>query len=94
MFKRPSVFFPLRSQHDEFAGSMPVAEQEFIFIRLCVLREVGQIKLEGNVKCLDWSGSESVALEKYGPHHLCSPLVISVPGQRADHGQSAVPLRL
>lgn len=27
-------------QHDQFADSMPVAEQEFIFIRLCVLREV------------------------------------------------------
>lgn len=27
-------------QHDEFADSMPVSEQEFIFIRLCVLREV------------------------------------------------------
>ncbi|XP_053737579.1 5'-3' exoribonuclease 2 [Synchiropus splendidus] len=28
-----------RGEHDEFAGSMPVCEQEFIFIRLCVLRE-------------------------------------------------------
>lgn len=27
-------------QHDQFADSMPVSEQEFIFIRLCVLREV------------------------------------------------------
>ncbi|KAM6906357.1 5'-3' exoribonuclease 2 isoform 3-T3 [Lycodopsis pacificus] len=28
-----------QGQHDEFADSMPVSEQEFIFIRLCVLRE-------------------------------------------------------
>uniref|UniRef100_A0A3Q2PH36 5'-3' exoribonuclease 2 n=1 Tax=Fundulus heteroclitus TaxID=8078 RepID=A0A3Q2PH36_FUNHE len=28
-----------QGQHDEFADAMPVAEQEFIFIRLCVLRE-------------------------------------------------------
>uniref|UniRef100_A0A665UM22 5'-3' exoribonuclease n=1 Tax=Echeneis naucrates TaxID=173247 RepID=A0A665UM22_ECHNA len=28
-----------QGQHDEFADTMPVAEQEFIFIRLCVLRE-------------------------------------------------------
>uniref|UniRef100_A0A671X0P3 5'-3' exoribonuclease n=1 Tax=Sparus aurata TaxID=8175 RepID=A0A671X0P3_SPAAU len=28
-----------QGEHDEFAGSMPVSEQEFIFIRLCVLRE-------------------------------------------------------
>ncbi|XP_019727107.1 5'-3' exoribonuclease 2 isoform X1 [Hippocampus comes] len=28
-----------RGQHDEFADAMPVSEQEFIFIRLCVLRE-------------------------------------------------------
>ncbi|XP_057679202.1 5'-3' exoribonuclease 2 [Corythoichthys intestinalis] len=28
-----------RGQHDEFADSLPVSEQEFIFIRLCVLRE-------------------------------------------------------
>ncbi|CAG01470.1 unnamed protein product, partial [Tetraodon nigroviridis] len=28
-----------KGEHDEFADSMPVAEQEFIFIRLCVLRE-------------------------------------------------------
>uniref|UniRef100_A0AAY5K7R1 5'-3' exoribonuclease n=1 Tax=Esox lucius TaxID=8010 RepID=A0AAY5K7R1_ESOLU len=27
------------SMHDEFADSMPASEQEFIFIRLCVLRE-------------------------------------------------------
>ncbi|XP_069033572.1 5'-3' exoribonuclease 2 isoform X2 [Embiotoca jacksoni] len=28
-----------QGQHDEFADTMPAAEQEFIFIRLCVLRE-------------------------------------------------------
>uniref|UniRef100_A0A674MJY2 5'-3' exoribonuclease n=1 Tax=Takifugu rubripes TaxID=31033 RepID=A0A674MJY2_TAKRU len=28
-----------QGEHDEFADSMPVSEQEFIFIRLCVLRE-------------------------------------------------------
>uniref|UniRef100_A0A669EC62 5'-3' exoribonuclease n=1 Tax=Oreochromis niloticus TaxID=8128 RepID=A0A669EC62_ORENI len=28
-----------QGQHDEFANTMPAAEQEFIFIRLCVLRE-------------------------------------------------------
>ncbi|XP_040920788.1 5'-3' exoribonuclease 2 [Toxotes jaculatrix] len=28
-----------QGEHDEFADTMPVAEQEFIFIRLCVLRE-------------------------------------------------------
>ncbi|XP_016519821.1 5'-3' exoribonuclease 2 isoform X2 [Poecilia formosa] len=28
-----------QGEHDEFAGAMPAAEQEFIFIRLCVLRE-------------------------------------------------------
>ncbi|XP_034017832.1 5'-3' exoribonuclease 2 [Thalassophryne amazonica] len=28
-----------QGEHDEFADMMPVAEQEFIFIRLCVLRE-------------------------------------------------------
>ncbi|XP_077366688.1 5'-3' exoribonuclease 2 [Festucalex cinctus] len=28
-----------QGQHDEFADTMPLAEQEFIFIRLCVLRE-------------------------------------------------------
>uniref|UniRef100_A0A8C7Z5E7 5'-3' exoribonuclease n=1 Tax=Oryzias sinensis TaxID=183150 RepID=A0A8C7Z5E7_9TELE len=28
-----------QGQHDEFADTMPVSEQEFIFIRLCVLRE-------------------------------------------------------
>uniref|UniRef100_A0A8C2Z949 5'-3' exoribonuclease n=1 Tax=Cyclopterus lumpus TaxID=8103 RepID=A0A8C2Z949_CYCLU len=28
-----------KGEHDEFADSMPVSEQEFIFIRLCVLRE-------------------------------------------------------
>uniref|UniRef100_A0A3B4UHB3 5'-3' exoribonuclease n=1 Tax=Seriola dumerili TaxID=41447 RepID=A0A3B4UHB3_SERDU len=28
-----------QGQHDEFADSVPVSEQEFIFIRLCVLRE-------------------------------------------------------
>ncbi|TKS75349.1 5'-3' exoribonuclease 2 [Collichthys lucidus] len=28
-----------QGQHDEFADSMPASEQEFIFIRLCVLRE-------------------------------------------------------
>ncbi|XP_049613705.1 5'-3' exoribonuclease 2 [Syngnathus scovelli] len=28
-----------QGQHDEFANTMPVCEQEFIFIRLCVLRE-------------------------------------------------------
>ncbi|XP_061610280.1 5'-3' exoribonuclease 2 isoform X2 [Phyllopteryx taeniolatus] len=28
-----------QGQHDEFAGTMPVSEQEFIFIRLSVLRE-------------------------------------------------------
>ncbi|KAL3052088.1 hypothetical protein OYC64_004777 [Pagothenia borchgrevinki] len=28
-----------QGEHDEFAGSMPGSEQEFIFIRLCVLRE-------------------------------------------------------
>lgn len=28
-----------QGQHDEFADTVPVAEQEFIFIRLCVLRE-------------------------------------------------------
>ncbi|XP_077409346.1 5'-3' exoribonuclease 2 isoform X2 [Vanacampus margaritifer] len=28
-----------QGQHDEFADTMPVAEQEFIYIRLCVLRE-------------------------------------------------------
>uniref|UniRef100_A0AAX7U6M9 5'-3' exoribonuclease n=1 Tax=Astatotilapia calliptera TaxID=8154 RepID=A0AAX7U6M9_ASTCA len=28
-----------QGQHDEFANTMPSAEQEFIFIRLCVLRE-------------------------------------------------------
>ncbi|XP_075872017.1 5'-3' exoribonuclease 2 isoform X2 [Nelusetta ayraudi] len=28
-----------QGEHDQFADSMPVAEQEFIFIRLCVLRE-------------------------------------------------------
>ncbi|XP_068454828.1 5'-3' exoribonuclease 2 isoform X2 [Clinocottus analis] len=28
-----------KGEHDEFAGSMPASEQEFIFIRLCVLRE-------------------------------------------------------
>lgn len=27
-------------QHDQFADTLPVSEQEFIFIRLCVLREV------------------------------------------------------
>lgn len=31
---------PLWFQHDQFADTMPVSEQEFIFIRLCVLREV------------------------------------------------------
>ena len=39
--------FPL-FQHDEFAGSMPGSEQEFIFIRLCVLREVRLYLLLGN----------------------------------------------
>uniref|UniRef100_A0A673B4R9 5'-3' exoribonuclease n=1 Tax=Sphaeramia orbicularis TaxID=375764 RepID=A0A673B4R9_9TELE len=28
-----------KGEHDEFAETMPVSEQEFIFIRLCVLRE-------------------------------------------------------
>ncbi|KAM9839946.1 5'-3' exoribonuclease 2 [Aulostomus maculatus] len=28
-----------QGEHDEFASSVPVSEQEFIFIRLCVLRE-------------------------------------------------------
>uniref|UniRef100_A0A667YQ69 5'-3' exoribonuclease n=1 Tax=Myripristis murdjan TaxID=586833 RepID=A0A667YQ69_9TELE len=28
-----------QGEHDQFADTMPVAEQEFIFIRLCVLRE-------------------------------------------------------
>uniref|UniRef100_A0A8D3D5J7 5'-3' exoribonuclease n=1 Tax=Scophthalmus maximus TaxID=52904 RepID=A0A8D3D5J7_SCOMX len=28
-----------QGQHDEFADTMPTSEQEFIFIRLCVLRE-------------------------------------------------------
>ncbi|XP_029318643.1 5'-3' exoribonuclease 2 isoform X3 [Cottoperca gobio] len=28
-----------QGEHDEFADSMPASEQEFIFIRLCVLRE-------------------------------------------------------
>ncbi|KAL0967284.1 hypothetical protein UPYG_G00250290 [Umbra pygmaea] len=28
-----------KGEHDEFADSMPASEQEFIFIRLCVLRE-------------------------------------------------------
>ncbi|CAN9507338.1 unnamed protein product [Ophioblennius macclurei] len=28
-----------KGEHDEFADSMPTSEQEFIFIRLCVLRE-------------------------------------------------------
>ncbi|XP_078130514.1 5'-3' exoribonuclease 2 isoform X2 [Sander vitreus] len=28
-----------QGEHDEFADTMPVSEQEFIFIRLCVLRE-------------------------------------------------------
>ncbi|XP_073348976.1 5'-3' exoribonuclease 2 [Pagrus major] len=28
-----------QGEHDQFADSMPVSEQEFIFIRLCVLRE-------------------------------------------------------
>ncbi|XP_065819597.1 5'-3' exoribonuclease 2 isoform X1 [Labrus bergylta] len=28
-----------QGEHDEFAGSVPTSEQEFIFIRLCVLRE-------------------------------------------------------
>uniref|UniRef100_A0AAQ5Y6X6 5'-3' exoribonuclease n=1 Tax=Amphiprion ocellaris TaxID=80972 RepID=A0AAQ5Y6X6_AMPOC len=28
-----------KGQHDEFADTVPVSEQEFIFIRLCVLRE-------------------------------------------------------
>ncbi|XP_066532870.1 5'-3' exoribonuclease 2 [Hoplias malabaricus] len=28
-----------KGEHDEFADSIPVSEQEFIFIRLCVLRE-------------------------------------------------------
>ncbi|KAK5852569.1 hypothetical protein PBY51_006422 [Eleginops maclovinus] len=28
-----------QGQHDEFADTMPASEQEFIFIRLCVLRE-------------------------------------------------------
>lgn len=28
-----------QGQHDQFADAMPAAEQEFIFIRLCVLRE-------------------------------------------------------
>nr|XP_043905512.1 5'-3' exoribonuclease 2 isoform X2 [Solea senegalensis] len=28
-----------QGEHDEFAGTVPVSEQEFIFIRLCVLRE-------------------------------------------------------
>ncbi|KAF3703204.1 5'-3' exoribonuclease 2 [Channa argus] len=28
-----------QGQHDEFADTVPVSEQEFIFIRLCVLRE-------------------------------------------------------
>ncbi|CAL1585653.1 unnamed protein product [Knipowitschia caucasica] len=28
-----------QGEHDEFANTMPVSEQEFIFIRLCVLRE-------------------------------------------------------
>lgn len=28
-----------QGEHDQFADKMPVAEQEFIFIRLCVLRE-------------------------------------------------------
>lgn len=31
---------PLCFQHDQFADTLPVSEQEFIFIRLCVLREV------------------------------------------------------
>lgn len=31
-------------QHDEFADTMPASEQEFIFIRLCVLREVRSVR--------------------------------------------------
>lgn len=39
--KCPNLF--LLFQHDEFADTMPVSEQEFIFLRLCVLREVGPV---------------------------------------------------
>ncbi|XP_076874177.1 5'-3' exoribonuclease 2 [Brachyhypopomus gauderio] len=34
-----------RGEHDEFADTVPVSEQEFIFIRLCVLREYLQREL-------------------------------------------------
>lgn len=59
---------------------MPVAEQEFIFIRLCVLREVrlNIIIITSSIVALIDSAHLSV---------LCS-----VPGQRADHGQPAVSL--
>uniref|UniRef100_A0AAZ3PX88 5'-3' exoribonuclease n=1 Tax=Oncorhynchus tshawytscha TaxID=74940 RepID=A0AAZ3PX88_ONCTS len=32
-------YWPFFLKHDEFADAMPTSEQEFIFIRLCVLRE-------------------------------------------------------
>lgn len=42
-------------QHDEFADTVPVSEQEFIFIRLCVLREVGQQR--GRLGLSSWDQS-------------------------------------